>query len=361
MSTPADASPTVDNAASDGVPTDTAAPYNAASDAEAPGTGIADAERPDTEDAAAGPRREGGPVSPESFTVGPADSAVSFVVRVWPAADPAAPVLLILPAMAVKAKYYLALAAALNSRGYSCVTTDLRSQGESTPGVRQAPNFGYREMIEEDLPAITAAVRERFPDAPLFLFGHSLGGQIALLFTAAQAPAVAQAAGTPEKNAAPQEIAGVITIGTGSVYWRAFAPSRQAMVLAGAQYIGLVSRLRGYWPGAMMMGGPVAGRVMTDWARHSRTGRYQPAGATRDYDRLLGELPVPVLAISLDADPLGPKSTVDWLARRLAAARVTRWHLDETAGIRNRGHFAWVRDSEVLSHLIAAWINETAR
>ena len=86
-----------------------------------------------------------------------------------------------------------------------------------------------------------------------------------------------------------------------------------------------------------------------------------PQDATRDYDRLLGELPVPVLAISLDADPLGPKSTVDWLARRLAAARVTRWHLDETAGIRNRGHFAWVRDSEVLSHLIAAWINETAR
>ncbi len=334
MPTPADASPAPDTAAPDTAAPDTAAPDTAA---------------PDT---AAGLRREGEPVSPESVTVTSADSAAAFVLRVWPAADPAAPVLLILPAIAVKAKYYQAFAASLNSRGLSCVTTDLRSQGESTPAVRQAPNFGYREMLEADLPAITAAVRERFPDAPLFLFGHSLGGQLALLFTAARAAAV-----TP---AGPQEIAGVIVIGTGSVYWRAFAPARQASVLVGGQYIGIVSRLRGYWPGGKAMGGPVVGRVMTDWARHSRTGRYQPHGATRDYDRLLGQMPVPVLVISLDADPLGPKSTVNWLVDRLTAAKVTRWHLDEASGIRNRGHFAWVRDSEVLSHHIAAWIKETA-
>jgi predicted alpha/beta hydrolase len=302
-----------------------------------------------------GTRRESEPVAPESFTVTSAGSAASFVLRVWPAADPAAPAVLILPAIAVKAKYYQSLAAALNARGLTCVTTDLRSQGESTPAVRQARNFGYREMLEQDLPAVTTAVRERVPGAPLFLFGHSLGGQLALLSTAAQASAAPQGAN------APREIAGVIVIGTGSVYWRAFKPARQAGVLAGAQYIGLVSRLRGYWPGGKAMGGPVAGRVMTDWARHSRTGRYQPYGSTMDYDQLLAELPVPVLAVSLDADPLGPKSTVDWLVAKLTAAKVTRWHLDETSGVRNRGHFAWVRDSEVLSHLLAAWIKETAR
>lgn len=314
---------------------------------------------------AVGPRREGEPVAPESFTVTPAGSAASFVLRVWPAADPAAPAVLILPAIAVKAKYYQALAAALNALGLSCVTTDLRSQGESTPVVRQARNFGYREMLEQDLPAITTAVRDRFPAAPLFLFGHSLGGQLALLFTAAESSATSRdsashQAATSDGAAAPRQIAGVAVIGTGSVYWRAFAPARRARVLVGAQYIGLVARLRGYWPGGRAMGGPVAGRVMTDWARHSRTGRYQPYGTTRDYDLLLAELSVPVLAISLDADPLGPKSTVDWLVDRLTAAKVTRWHLDETSGIRNRGHFAWVRDSEVLSRLLDAWIRQTA-
>ena len=271
-------------------------------------------------------------------------SATSFVLRVWPAADPAAPMLLILPAMAVKAKYYRAVAAALNSRGLSGATVDLRSQGESTPPVREAPNFGYREMIEQDLPAITDALRERFPQAPLVLLGHSLGGQLALLFAAA----------------GPQRVAGVITIGTGSVYWRAFAPDRGIRILGIGQYIGLVSRLRGYWPGNKAMGGPMAGRVMTDWARHSRTGRYRPSGAATDYDRLLGEMAIPVLMISLDADPLGPESTIDWLAGKLTASKVTRWHLDESAGIRNQGHFAWVRDAEVLSGLLADWVGQAA-
>lgn len=288
------------------------------------------------------PRRGSESTAPESVTVRVEDSAASFVVNVWPATDPAAPVLLIVPAMVVKAKFYRAVAAALNARGLSCATVDLRSQGESTPALREAPNFGYREMIEQDLPAITGAVHERFPQAPLVLFGHSLGGQLALLFGAA----------------GPRRLAGIIVIGTGSVYWRSFDPGRRMRVLAAGQYIGLVSRLRGYWPGGKAMGGPMAGRVMTDWARHSRTGRYRPHGTTRDYDRLLGELPIPVLLISLDTDPLGPKSTVDWLADRLTGAKVSRWHLDESSGLRNLDHFAWVRDAPVLSGLIADWVRQ---
>ena len=293
----------------------------------------ADARMPDSR-----PRRSD-PAAPESIKVTAAGA--SFVLRVWPASDPAAPVLLILPAIAVKAKFYRAVAAALNTRGLSCATVDLRSQGESAPQGREAPNFGYREMIEQDLPAIAAALRERFPLAPLLPFGHSLGGQLALLFAAAS----------------PRDVAGVIAIGTGTVYWRAFDPGRRLGVLALGQYIGLVSRLRGYWQGSKSMGA-MAGRVMTDWARHSRTGGYRPHGTTRDYDRLLGEMPVPVLVLSLDADPLGPKSTVDWLAARLTSAQVTRLHLDESSGIRNRDHFTWVRDAEALSALVADWIRQ---
>jgi predicted alpha/beta hydrolase len=286
------------------------------------------------------PRRERGSAAPESVTVRVEGTAASFVVGVWASADPAAPVLLIVPAMVVKAKFYRALATALHARGLSCATVDLRSQGESLPPLREGPDFGYREMIEQDLPAIASALRARFPQAPVVLFGHSLGGQLALLFG----------------SAAPRQVAAIVGIGTGSVYWRSFERSRRLRVLAAGQYIGLVSRLRGYWPGGKAMGGPMAGRVMTDWARHSRTGRYRPHGTSRDYDRLLAELPVPVLLISLGADPLGPRSTVDWLADRLTGAKVTRWHLDESSGLRNLDHFAWVRDAPVLSGLIADWV-----
>jgi predicted alpha/beta hydrolase len=280
--------------------------------------------------------------APESAKITVDGTSVSFVLRSWPAADPAAPVLLLIPALAVKAKFYRAVAAALNARGLSCVTVDLRAQGESEPAGLKSDAFGYVEMVEQDLPAVTGAVRERFPHAPLVLFGHSLGGQLSLLF----------AAGHPDR------VEAVITIGTGSVYWRSFGLPAGLGVLLFSRYVALVSRLRGYWPGNKIFGGPMSGRVMTDWARHSRTGHYRPEGATRDYDRLLGELPLPVLMISLDDDRFGPPPTVDWLSAKLSGAQVTRLHMGAAEGIRNPGHFAWVRDAEPLTARLADWIRQ---
>jgi predicted alpha/beta hydrolase len=263
-----------------------------------------------------------------------------FTVRVLPQADPAAPVVLILPAMAIKAKFYLPLAQALHAAGLAVATVDLRAQGESTPALRQAPNFGYRELLEVDLPAVADAVARRFPGAPLHLFGHSLGGQVALLTTAAS----------------PERVASVTVIGTGTVYWRAFGPRHWFDALWQIQYIGLVAAVRGWWPGGVLIPGAMAGRVMTDWARHSRTSRYRPRGGRRDYDRRLRELAVPVLAISLDADTLGPKSNVDFLCRRMPAAALTRWHITAGAGVEHRDHIEWIRDSAVIGPTVAAWI-----
>lgn len=295
-------------------------------------------------DASGGSRRtnEFTTLEPIRVTVPESDhsAAAAFVTRVLPVPDPTAPVLLMLPAIAMKAKFYLSVLKGLHAAGLSAATVDLRAQGESTPALGEARDFGYREMLDQDLPAIITAVRRRFPRAPLFLFGHSLGGQLSLLYAAG----------------ATDGLSGVITIGTGSVYWRSFEPKRQLSVLLGSQYVSVVSRLKGVWPGGKVMGGPMAAGVMVDWAAHARTGRYRPRGATRDYDRLLTELPLRVLIISLDDDRMGPKSSVDYLAGRLRSADLTRWHLDASSGIRRRDHFAWVKDGDVLGALLAEWV-----
>jgi predicted alpha/beta hydrolase len=280
----------------------------------------------------------------EAIPVSTPDGA-SFVLRVLPQDDPAAPVVLILPAMILKAKFYLPLVKALHAAGLSVTTVDLRAQGESTPSLAEAPNFGYRELVEVDLPAVAGAVSRRFPQAPLHLLGHSLGGQVALLFTAAH----------------PGQVAGITVIGTGTVYWKAFGPRRWFEALWKIQWIGLVAAAQGRWPGGVLIPGAMAGRVMTDWARHSRTSRYRPHGSTRDYDRLLRELEVRVLAISLDQDILAPKSNVDFLCGRVQAADVTRWHVEEGSGIAHRDHFEWVKDSAMLGPVIAAWIADGRR
>lgn len=267
------------------------------------------------------------------------DEGVTITVRVAPAEDPTAPVVLVLPAMAMKAKFYLPLVSALHGAGLSVATTDLRGQGEATPALTRTARFGYRELVEVDLPAVVRAVTARFPGSPLYLFGHSLGGQLALLHTARD----------------PESVAGVCLIGTGSVWFRSFG-SRWFEALWKIQTIGLQAWVAGHWPGGMLIGGPMAGRVMTDWARHSRTGRYQPAGTRVPYDRLLRRLERPLLVMSLDEDTLGPRSTVDHLCTRVPAAEVTRLHLDAASGVRHRDHFAWVKDSDVIGPMAAAWI-----
>ncbi|KAA9155665.1 alpha/beta fold hydrolase [Amycolatopsis acidicola] len=277
----------------------------------------------------------------ESLDVTTADGQ-SFVVRLLPHQDPAAPVVLLLPAMAMKAKFYLPMAKALREAGLTAATVDLRAQGESKPALREGPDFGYRELIEVDLPAIVRALQERFPGAPLHLFGHSLGGQVALLYASAHR----------------DQIAGVATIGTGTVFWRAFGPRRWAEALGKIQWIGLVSRVKGWWPGGVLIPGAMAGGVMIDWSRHSLTSRYRPKGTSRNYNVLLRALDLPVLLISLDEDTLGPKSNVDFLGGRIPAAKLAKWHIDADSGVAHRDHFAWIKDSDVIAPAVAAWLVE---
>ncbi|GAA2805587.1 alpha/beta hydrolase family protein [Saccharopolyspora taberi] len=280
----------------------------------------------------------------EAIEVTTADNA-RFVVRVRAQDDPGAPAVLVLPAMAMKAKFYYPLVKALHAEGLSVATADLRAQGESTPSLAESPNFGYREIVETDLPAITEAVAKRFPEAPLYVFGHSLGGQTALLYAAANS----------------DRVSGLCLFATGSVYWRAFPVKRQPSVLIGGRIIGLVSKLRGHWPGGMFVPAPVAGRVMTDWCFQNLTGRYRLGGSKLDYAPLLRELSVPVLAISLDNDELGPRTNVDFLCSRIPNAKVTRWHWDETSGVvGNLGHFAWIKDSTAVAAKVAPWITGEA-
>lgn len=265
---------------------------------------------------------------------------ITFTVRLVPAADPSAPVVLILPAMVMKAKHYMHLAKALNAQGVSVALCDLRGQGESTPALLDQPNFGYREMLETDLPAVTAAVREQFPDSELHLFGHSLGGQLSLLYAAAE----------------PGVVDSVTVIGTGTVYWRAFGIRRWFEALRDIQWIGLVARVKGHWPGGVLIPGAMAGRVMVDWSRHSLTSHYRPTGTSRDYDRLLAEMTTRVLAISLADDHLGPKSNVDFLESKMKAAAVSRWHIDGDSPVTHRDHFEWIKDSPVIARVASEWI-----
>ena len=286
------------------------------------------------------PDRSPSAPDPARLDVTTADGA-TFTVRLTPATGPDAPVVVVLPAMAMKVKFYRPLVAALHAEGLTVATCDLRGHGESTPELAPGARHGYREMVETDLTAVLDAVAERFPSAPVHLLGHSLGGQVALLHAAWR----------------PEQVAGVVLIAVGTVHWRRFGSLRRRLeVLRQVQWMALRTRLHGWWPGGMVVPAPVAGAVIRDWARHSRSGRYRPAGSRVDYDGLLAVLDRPVLSISLAEDPLGPPETVDALARRLGRAPLTRRHLDAAAGVTHPGHFDWIRDAPAVAAVVAGWV-----
>ena len=80
------------------------------------------------------------------------------------------------------------VAGALAARGLGVVMWDLRGHGRSSGDRGDAEAY---EVLIDDLEAVCAAFREE--GKPLFLFAHSMGGQIALRFMEERQPACAGA------------------------------------------------------------------------------------------------------------------------------------------------------------------------
>lgn len=74
---------------------------------------------------------------------------------------------------------------ALNAAGYSLYSYDLRGHGHSGGQRGHTPGF---DSLLDDLDRVVGAARQAAPSTPLFVYGHSMGGNITLNY-AIQRPA----------------------------------------------------------------------------------------------------------------------------------------------------------------------------
>ncbi|MCX4667677.1 alpha/beta fold hydrolase [Streptomyces sp. NBC_01381] len=294
---------------------------------------------------AAGRAEQGGEL-PLLVTVQLPDGA-RFPVRALrgeKAPDGPAPAVLILPAMGTPARYYRAFARQLHAEGLTALTVDLRGQGESTPRVTDAAavEHGYGTIVEQDLVAVVDAIRaELGAEPPLFLLGHSLGGQLGLVHAAL--------------GIGPG-VDGVALVASGSVWFRAYGRLRGPLLLLGQLFAAAASTLLGRWPGVRLgFGGNQPKGVMRDWARQGRTGRYSAAGSTHDYEAALRTLDLPVLAVSVEGDTWAPAPALDHLVGKVPGARVTRIRYSRQEAGGRLDHFAWTRAGGALAKRVAAW------
>ncbi|WP_426416714.1 alpha/beta fold hydrolase [Aestuariirhabdus sp. LZHN29] len=255
-----------------------------------------------------------------------------------------APVVLCMPAMGVAADYYQPLAEALCAAGLHAATADLRGIGASSVRASRKVNFGYEEMLEQEWPELINCLRQQCPDSPIYLMGHSLGGQLNTLFLAENS----------------EQVAGMILIAACSIHYKGYA--RPLRLLLATQFLSFLSQLLGYLPGKKLgFGGREARQLIKEWAHCARTGNYKLKRRGTSLEEKLTAVTLPVLAISFEEDWMAPRQAVVKLYDKLAAAEITHQHLSGDAlGIAHLNHFNWARDPSVLVARIDNWIRSVS-
>lgn len=111
---------------------------------------------------------------------------LALAARHWPltGSRPVRGVALIVHGLGEHLGRYAHVARHLNGHGWAAVGCDHRGHGHS-PGKRGALR-DHHDLLH-DLAAVIDAARQAYPQQPLVLIGHSLGGAIAARFAAAQA------------------------------------------------------------------------------------------------------------------------------------------------------------------------------
>ncbi|AVP98380.1 alpha/beta hydrolase [Ahniella affigens] len=242
------------------------------------------------------------------------------------------------PALGVPGRKYQRLADALSQHGIGLLSHEWR--GTDTSNVRAARSHDWRyQALFADIDAGLQYAREHWPNVPIWLGGHSLGSQLALL-----------------QLARDQTAAGAIIVAGGSPYWRTYPWLGRPMLFLAALGFPLIGKLIGHYPGQKIgFAGREARGVMAEWGRSALTGHYRLRNMDADLESRLNQDTRPVLAVHVAQDQYVPHASLDYLVNKAGRAKHQRINLgthDFPSG--KADHFSWMREPEPIAVRLAA-------
>ena len=243
-----------------------------------------------------------------------------------------------LPAMGVAAKHYLLFAQGLAAQGVAVFLHDWRGTGSSSLRPARGIDWGYREVLTQDLPASEVAIAQHLDDTPRIIGGHSLGGQLACCHL----------------GLAPESASRLWLVASGSPYWRAFPPRSKWWLPMAYRFLPWLADRRGFLPGhSLGFGGNEARSLIHDWARSALSGRYAAADLPIDLEATMEQVVVDARAVALSEDWMAPASSTQYLLSKLPRSRYRIESMDRHALGTRAGHFEWMKQPQmVISSLL---------
>ena len=257
------------------------------------------------------------------------------------------PLVVVWPGFGMGARYYRPLAEELARRGFPVAVGELRGQGSSTAVASLSSRWGYHDMASQDYPRTVRAAKAWFDleeDHPTVLLTHSMGGQIGALFLA-----------RPE--AAELGVVGMMGVGTGSPYHRAFPDPEKRRLRIGGVVMRAVSSVLGYWPAGPLdvaNYGRQSGVHLREWARFGRTNSLEDLkGRDIDYMDAMQKVSVPVLLTRFVDDDFCTVESCRALASLLPKTFARIEELPETLG-----HNRWAREPGPVADRLEAFVGQ---
>jgi predicted alpha/beta hydrolase len=248
---------------------------------------------------------------------------------------------LIAPAMGVPQGYYAEFARWLAAQGRLVLCFDYRGMGASRPAAHAGTLRGFDADIvtwaERDAAGALAWLKAQAPaGTPMHWIGHSLGGQILGLL--------------PNKHL----VDSVVTVGSGSGYWRENAPQLKRLVWwMWFVMVPLVLPLAGYFPGRRLRKvGDLPRGVMTQWRRWCLSPHYMMGEGGAALRERYAALRAPMLALSFTDDEFMSRRNIESLHGFYSNAPKAMKHIAPAErGLRRIGHFGFFRPQ----HQPALW------
>jgi len=240
--------------------------------------------------------------------------------------------LLWLPALGVAARHYLPFAEAFAARGIAVYLHEWRGNGSSSLRPSRTQDWGYREILAQDLPASLANVPGD-ADTPLIIGGHSLGGQLACCFAGLH----------------PQRFARVWLVASGTPYWRTFPAPRGWTLPLVYRFLPWLAQRQGVLHGKKLgFGGTEARGLIRDWSRVGLNNHYAAAGMATDLEAAMRDLRGQAAAVVMDHDWLAPTGSMQGLLAKMPGMRAQLSVVSAQMLGARADHFAWMKTPEAV-------------